>query len=70
MGDIEQIRDITRQRWGRITAFRLGMVAAEFLGAAADDVCPYQPHQHAYGNFFDGVANGLRAAQPTTKERT
>ncbi|TRM53253.1 hypothetical protein YH64_009130 [Achromobacter sp. LC458] len=69
MGDIEQIRDLTRQRWGRITAFRLGQIAAEYMGPLAASANPYKPGQHAHRNYLEGVSfHDAKAAQPTTKE--
>lgn len=69
--DVEQLRDITRQRWGRITAFRLGQVAAEYLGPAAASANPYRPDQHASMNYLLGIGcYEAKTAKPTTKEST
>ncbi|WP_063588257.1 hypothetical protein [Achromobacter ruhlandii] len=64
MVDIDSLRDITRQRWGRITAFRLGQIAAEYLGPAAAAANPYGPGQHAHRNYLEGVSfHQAKAAQ-------
>lgn len=56
MVDIDSLRDITRQRWGRITAFRLGQIAAEYLGPVAAAANPYEPGQHAHRNYLEGIS--------------
>lgn len=56
MVDIESLREITRQRRGRLTAFCLGQVAAEYLGPAAAAANPYRPEQHAHRNFLEGIS--------------
>ncbi|WP_241128729.1 hypothetical protein [Achromobacter xylosoxidans] len=64
MVDIESLRDITRQRWGRITAFRLGQIAAEYLGPVAVDANPYRPEQHSHRNYLEGISfHQAKAAQ-------
>ena len=70
MEDIEQLREITRQRWGRITAFRLGQIAAEFLGPAAASANPYGSDQHAHRNYLEGVGFHEPKAKLADKERT
>lgn len=64
MLDIDQLRDIVRARYRRVTAFRLGMVAAEHLGAAARDANPYEASKRGHEHFIEGVSlYELRAAQ-------
>lgn len=64
MTDIDQLRDIVRARYRRVTAFQLGMVAAEYLGVAARDANPYDATKRGHEHFLQGVAlYELRAAQ-------
>lgn len=64
--DIEQLREIVRARHRRVTAFQLGVVAAEHLGPAARDANPYAAGSRGDEHFRDGVSlYELHAALPS-----
>ena len=55
---LEELREAARERWGGVTAFRLGMLVAE-TGARVR--CPYHRTQiRALNGYYEGLRFGLK----------
>lgn len=56
---LDEAKQRTRTRWGRVTPYRLGRV----IGLAGLDMPPPYDGEHSATHFLDGVEDGKREAK-------